>query len=162
LDLVTDSANNAILRWKKRDETPWHTQMGAAAALDLARAMERILPAIKGLENLQGIHKIFDDLSAGGDIVTAALELAKLGVAMPKPVEILLTKHKPDEVPPDDGTVVTDEEIMRRRAELLEQIQNERIEFVPARRRMVAKLKAETADSFQAQADIEKQPKKEK
>lgn len=158
LDLVTDSAENAKGRWKKCDDTQWHTQMGAAAAIELAKAMEKILPAIKGLENLQGIHKIFDDLSAGGDIVTAALELAKLGVAMPKPVEILLTKHKPEEVPPDDGMIVTDEEIMKRRAELLAEIRTERVEFVAERKRVVAELKSETADSFKAQREIDDAP----
>jgi hypothetical protein len=153
LDLVIDSAENAMFRWKKRDETQWHTQMGAAAALDLAKAMAQLLPAIKGLENLQAIHKIFDDLSAGGDIVVAALELAKLGVALPKPVEILLTKHKPEEVPPDDGMIVTDEEIMRRRDELLGQIQRERTDFVAERKRVVAELKAGLKDSFDPKAN---------
>jgi hypothetical protein len=151
MDLVTDSAINAGDRWKKKDETQWHTQMAAAAAIDLAKAMEKILPAIKGLENLQGVHKIFDNLSADGDIVTAALELAKLGVTMPKPIEILLTKHKAEEAPPDDGTVVTDEEIMKRRAELLGEIQGEKDGFVPERRRLVAELKAGLKDSFEAQ-----------
>lgn len=158
MDLVTDSAINAGSRWKKKDDTQWHTQMGASAAIELARAMEKILPAIKGLENLQGVHKIFDDLGAGGDIVAAALELAKLGVTLPKPVEILLSKHKPDEAPPDDGMLVTDEEIMRRRAELLAEIRTERVEFVAERKRVVAKLKAETADSFKTQMEIDDAP----
>lgn len=158
MDLVTDSALNAGDRWKKKDDTQWHTQMGAAAATELAKAMEKIIPAIKGLENLRCIHKIFDDLGASGDIVTAALDLAKLGVALPKPVEILLTKHKPEEVPPDDGMIVTDEEIMRRRAELLAEIRTERVEFVAERKRVVAKLKAETADSFKAQKEIDDAP----
>ncbi len=156
LDLVIDSAENAMFRWKKKDDTQWHTQMGAVAALDLARAMEKIIPAIRGLENLKAIHKIFDDLSAGGDIVAAALELAKLGVTLPKPVEILLTKHKPEEVPPDDGMIVTDEEIMRRRAELLAGIETERTDFVKQRKKQVAQLKAETADSF-AQPSLKKE-----
>jgi hypothetical protein len=158
LDLVTDSALNAKERWKDRDKTPWHTQMAAQAAMDLAKAMAQLLPAIKGLENLRLIHEIFDNLSAGGDIVKAALELAKLGVSLPKPVEILLAKHKTEEVSPDDGTVVTDEEIMRRRAEMLAEIQRERTEFVPERKKIVAELKAATADSFRAQREIETEP----
>jgi hypothetical protein len=159
LDIIFDSAEHCRERWTDPDKSPWHTQMAAQAALDLAKAMEKILPAIKGLENLKAIHKIFDNLSAGGDIVTAALDLARLGVAMPKPIEILLARHKPDETPPDDGETVTDEAIMKRRAELLAQIENERVDFVPERKRMVAKLKAETADSFKAQANIEKKEK---
>jgi hypothetical protein len=153
LDIILDSAEHCGERWKKRDETQWHTQMGAAAALDLARAMEKIIPAIRGLENLKAIHKIFDNLSAGGDIVTAALELAKLGVTLPRPIEILLTRHKPEEAPPDDGMLVTDEEIMRRRAELLEQIQGERTDFVAERKRVVAELKAGLKDSFDPKAN---------
>jgi hypothetical protein len=149
LDIILDSAEHCRDRWTDPDKSPWHTQMGAQAALDLAKAMEKILPAIKGLENLKAIHKIFDNLSAGGDIVTAALDLARLGVAMPKPIEILLTRHKAEEAPPDDGMIVTDEEIMKRREELLAAIQGERVEFVPERKRMVTKLKAEIRDSFQ-------------
>jgi hypothetical protein len=38
---------------------------------------------------------------------------------------------------------------MRRRDELLGQIQGERTDFVPERRRQVAELKAEIRDSFQ-------------
>jgi hypothetical protein len=148
LDIVTESAKFCKTRWSEPDKTPWHSQMAAQAAMDLSKAMEKILPAIKGLENLQAIHSIFDDLSAGGDIVKAAFDLAKLGVTMPKPIEIMLTKHKPDDTSPDDGEVISDAAIMARRAELLEEIQTERVEFVRERKKLVAELRNEAKDSF--------------
>jgi hypothetical protein len=163
VDIIFDSAEHCRERWADPDKSPWHTQMAAAAAIDLAKAMEKILPAIKGLENLQGVHKIFDDLAEGKkDIVAAALELAKLGVTLPKPIEILLTRHKAEETPLDEGDLITDEAIMARRAEILAAIQTERAELVPERRRMVARLKKEAADSFEAQAALEKPHKEEK
>jgi len=160
LDIVLDCAENCQKRWQEPDKTPWHSQMAAAAVLDLAKAIEKLLPAIKGLENLKAIHAIFDELSAGKiDIVKAALDLARLGVALPKPIEILLTKHQVDDAPPDDGVVISDAAIMARRAELLAEIQTEKIDFVPQRKRLVAELKAElkSSDSFAAQSKIEKQ-----
>jgi hypothetical protein len=141
--------------WGEPDKSPWHSQMAIQVAIDMQKALEKIMPAIKGLENLQAVHVIFDELSAGGDIVKAAFELAKLGVTMPKPIEIMLTKHKPDDAPPDDGQLITDEAIMARRAELLAEIQTERVEFVRERKKLVATLKAETTDSFKAQKEVE-------
>jgi hypothetical protein len=142
--------------WAEPDKSPWHSQMAIQVAIDMQKALEKIVPAIKGLESLRAIHKIFDDLSDGKiDIVHAALDMAKLGVTMPKPIEIMLTKHKPDDAPPDDGQLITDEAIMARRAELLAEIQTERVEFVRERKRVVAALKAETTDSFKAQQEVE-------
>ncbi len=136
-------------------KTPWHTQMAIQTAIDLHKAMEKIVPAIKGLESLKAVHQVFDDLADGKiDVVRAAFDLAKLGVVMPKPIEILLTKHKADELPPEEGDwIVTDEAIMRRRAELLAEIETERVEFVNERKRIVAELKSKTADSFKAQRE---------
>lgn len=152
LDIVKDSAENALDRWKEPDKSPWHTQMAAQATMDLSKALEKILPAIKGLENLRAVHMIFDDLGEGKiDIVQAALDFARLGVLLPKPIEIMLTKHKPEEAKIEDGELITDEAIMARRAQLLEEIHTERIEFVRERKKMVSELKAETSDSFKAQ-----------
>jgi hypothetical protein len=129
-------------------KSPWHLQMSAQAAIDLQKAMEKIVPAIKGLEGLKAVHQIFDDLADNRiDIVRAAFDLAKLGVALPKPIEILLTKHKAEELPPDDGEYITDEIILKRRAELLTEIETERVEFVRERRKVVEQLKQETARS---------------
>jgi len=132
--------------------------MTAAAAGELSRTMAQILPAIRGLESLKTVHRIFDDLGNGKiDVVKAAFELAKLGVAMPEPIKILLSKHKADELPPDDGEVITDEMIMQRRAEIMRQIETERAVFVPARKEEVIELKKELSgsDSFKIQQDLE-------
>jgi hypothetical protein len=152
LHMVTDTVDKCYSRWKDPDRTPWHTQAAAQAVMDLAKAMSQLLPAIRGLESLKVIHQIFDELLENRtDIVKASLALARLGVAMPKSIEILLTKHKADELPPDDGEVISDEAIVARRAEIMAEIEAERAVFVPERKRLVAQMKAEISDSFKAQ-----------
>ena len=64
--------------WKEPDKTPWHSQMAVAVAIDMQRAIEKILPAIRGLENLQAVHRIFDRLQGGEiDITEAAIDFCK-------------------------------------------------------------------------------------
>lgn len=158
LDVVKRSAKNSG-SWKDPDKTPWHSHMAIQFSIDTVKAMKEILPAIKGLESLQSIHKIFDGLQDGSmDLPHAAIEFARLGVTLPKPIEILLTRYKPEEELPDAGDEITDEMIMARRAELLAEIETERVEFVRERKRVVASLKEETAgaDSFAAQAREER------
>ena len=141
--------------WAADIRTPWHAQMAAQAAIDLSKAMDKILPAIKGLEGLKKVNRIFSDLSENRiDVVRAALDLAILGVALPKPIEIMLSKHRPEELPPDSGDEITQEQIMARRAEMLAEIETEREDFVRERKQLVARLRDETSgsDSFAAQA----------
>ena len=163
IDFLTDIAENCQIKLgEQRWKTPWHVQMSAQAAIDLARAMERIVPVIRGLENLQAVHEIFDRLSSneiGVDV--AAIDLARLGVALPRPIEILLTKHTPEELPAVEDEI-TEEMIMAKRAEMLSEINTERVTFVRERKQLVARLKEETtgSDSFAAQA-LEEQTKKD-
>jgi len=153
--LLADTVLDAVegcKRWKERDKSQWHTDMAATAVLSLLKAMERLLPVIRGFENMQGINKIFDEIDAGKiGIVSGALALARLGVTLPRPIEILLQKHQADELPPDSGQEISDEMIMARRAQLLAEINNEKTEFVPMRKKMVAEMKAEIADPFLAE-----------
>ena len=154
-DIICE-ASKSFSGWKEPHKTPWASQAVAAAVIETSKAMERLMPAIRGLENLRVVQNIFDDLTDGKtDIVQASLALAKLGVALPRPVEIMLSRHKPDESPPDDGEYITDAMILERRAKILAQIETERTDFVQQRKEEVRLLKAETADSFKVQKEIE-------
>ncbi|MFH1984796.1 MAG: hypothetical protein ABIL58_23390 [Pseudomonadota bacterium] len=151
---ILEKTSKCRNEWKAPDASPWHSQMAVTMVIDMTKALERILPAIRGLESLGCVHEIFDRVIDGTkDVTTAALELAKLGIAMPKPIEIMLSKQKVEETPPPAGDEITTEKIMQRRLEILAEIDTERVEFVRERKRLVAELKTENRGSFEVERD---------
>ncbi len=137
------------------DKTPERSWMGAKFLNELRDGITKILPVIKGLEKLEDINKIFDSLSANEiDITQASLALVRLGVSLPKPLEIMLSKHVPDEVVPDDGEEINEATILERRRTMLLEIEEEKKRLIPDREAFVNRLKAERKemDSFTAEA----------
>ena len=78
------------------------------------------------------------------------IEFLKLGMKIPKALEIMLQKGVGDEPLPDEGEEITTERIMARRKQLLDDIDLQRTEFVTARTKESEELKKEMAgkDSF--------------
>lgn len=137
-------------------DTPAKGLMGAKFVSEMQDAFAKILPAIQGLHQLASVNKVFDRLGAGEfDPAKASIELLKMGVALPKPLEIMLAKHKPDEDAEyeDDGQI-DDAKILERRRTMLLEIEEEKKRLIPERTEFVNKLKAERKemDSFTAEA----------
>ena len=139
----------------------WKPAKGPAEAIEAARfvvemqkAIERILPAIRGLEKLTEVNRLFDQLADEKiDITKAAIEFMRLGINLPRPMEIMLSKQQPAEPELDDGDLISDDTILARRQELLSEIEQERKTIVTERTKYVANLKERLKgnDSFAAQ-----------
>jgi hypothetical protein len=148
------TAAESVSRWKTID-TPYAAGAVATYALNMQAVFEKIMPNLQGLIKLEEMWNIFDGLADNTmDIEQAAVGFVKLGVQMPEPLKMMLQKHQPEELPPDEGDEISEEQILAKRQEMLEQIEIERDEFVPQRKKDVAKLKDELggADSFKDQA----------
>ena len=131
-------------------ETP---EAGIKIAMFISRmqkAVADLLPSIHGLGQLSEINAIFDQLSEGKiDIAQVSIELMKLGIQLPRALEILLTKHVPMEPEPDEGDWITEQKILEKRREMrLAEIEHERTHFVAERTEYVNGLKREMKGSW--------------
>ena len=119
----------------------------ASFIMEMQRAIERMIPNIIGLHAVVEVNKIFDELSEEKiSIAKAAIELTKLGVNLPRALEIMLSKYAPLEPEPDEGDLIDDEKILARRREMrLAEIEEERESFVADRRKYVDELKKKFA-----------------
>jgi hypothetical protein len=154
MDVLNDAAA-ARKDWKPL-KSPHTCREAANFVIDMQKAFEQIMPNLQGLEKMNEIRTIFDGLSDGNmDIAEAAIELVKLGVTMPEPLKMMLQKHQPEEVVPDDGDEITEEQILAKRQEMLAEIEVERTEFVTERKREVVLIKEELAhvESFGEDGD---------
>ena len=119
-----------LLESLAKSSANWEPIQGPAEALEAAkfvsemqRAIERILPAIRGLEKLAEVNRLFDQLANEKiDITRAAIEFMRLGINLPRPMEIMLSKQQPTEPEPNDGDLISDDTILARRQELLSEI----------------------------------------
>jgi len=153
LDILKDVAATKFA-WKEI-KTPSEARDVAGFVLDMEKAIERIMPNLQGLEKMADMRSIFDGLGDGTmDIEEAAIGFVRLGVEMPEPLKIMLQKHQPEESTPDDGDEISEADILARRQQMMGEIETERIEFVPERKKEVAEIKAELShvDSFGDQA----------
>ncbi len=109
---------------------------------EMQKTFERLIPNIKGLEKLSDVNAVFDQLQQEKiDVPQAAIEITKMGVRLPKPMEIMLSRHQPAEPEPDDADMISDDAIIARRQELLAEIEQERVDVVADRKKYVADLK---------------------
>lgn len=157
LDLLGE-VSKGYKKWEDAHKSPWFSREAVRFVIDMQTALEKLLPNVQGLQKLKQVQQIFQGLKAGGmDINQAAIEFAMLGVDMPKPLEIMLTNYQPEDEPLNDGEEITDEMIMKRRARLMMEIEEERTGFVTERKQVVAEMKKEMAgsDSFAAQAALQ-------
>ncbi len=144
-------------RWKEV-KSPYTAREAANFVIDMERAIERIVPAIRGLEKMSEVNKIFDRLADGTmDVTKASFKLLMLGVKVPKALELMLAKHQIEEPELDDNDVISDEAILAKREQLLKAVEKERIELVAERTKYVSDLKKKMKgkDSFVAQAKVE-------
>jgi hypothetical protein len=138
-------AAESVSMWKTID-TPYAAGAVATYALNMQSVFEKIMPNLQGLVKMEEMRNIFDGLADNTmDIEQAALGFVKLGIQMPEPLKMMLQKHKPEEVPPDDGDEISEEQILAKREKMLQEIETERIDFVTERKRDVAKIKKELA-----------------
>ncbi|MFZ7112451.1 MAG: hypothetical protein ACOWYE_12270 [Desulfatiglandales bacterium] len=145
-DILTTIAHS-VSNWKKID-SPSTAREAAKFVLDMLRSFEEILPNIRGLEKMLEINRVFDQLADGKiEFARAAIELTSLGIKLPRVLEIILARYRLQEPPVGDSQIITDEMIMARRQELLEEIHIERDEFAADRKRVAAELKQDMARS---------------
>ena len=138
-----------LLQYLAHSTSTWGPITGPADALEgakfiheMQRVLEKILPGIRGLQMLHEVNHLFDQLAEEKiDITKAAIEFMRLGINLPKPMEIMLARHQPAEPEPDDADLITDEQILARRQELMAEIEQERVEVVADRQKYVADLK---------------------
>ena len=85
--------------------------------------------------------EVLDDLMAGSiDIQTAALKLTREGLALPRAIELMLSRAELPE-PGSDYNSPTPEEFDKRYKEAIEASEQQRVTFVPMRQAEVAALK---------------------
>lgn len=136
-------------------DTPVKGLMGAKFVSEMQDTFTKILPAIQGLHQLASVNGVFDRLSAGEiDPTKASLELLKMGVVLPRPLEIMLSRHIPDDAIEDDSAQIDEARILERRRTMLLEIEEEKSRLIPERTAFVNKLKEErkSLDSFTAEA----------
>ena len=124
---------------------------------EMHAVLKEIGPFLQELEHAFQVSKVFDNLDAGKiDIDQATIQFMKLGIKVPKIMQIMLSKGI-DRVVEDNGEMISQEKIVAYRKEHLALIEAQRRDFVPLRVREVAELKAELSDrdSFAAQKAIE-------
>jgi len=149
-------ASEASSGWKDKAKTPSTAREVVGFVIDMQKAIEKIMPNIKGLENVADIAKVFDGLSDGSmDIETAAIEFLHMGVALPEPLKIMLQKHHQEEPTQEDGDEITEADILARRREMMMAIETERTEFVHERTLAVVQIKDElsSVNSFAEEGD---------
>ena len=144
---------DGIERWKT-PKSPTTAYYGALFIKELHAALKDMAPFIQGMERMDEVNRIFGSLGKGElNVYEATIELMKIGVEIPKALQIMLTKGPGEERPPEEGELLTEEKILARRNEMMQRINQQRIEWVPARAQEVADLKGEMAgrDSFAKQ-----------
>ena len=127
----------------------------AKFSTEIQTAIERIVPNIRGLHKMSQVNAVLGQLSDGKiDIAQASIKLTILGVKLPRALELLLSKHQPEEIPPDDDDYIDEAKILERRRTILLEIENERETLVPDRKKFVNDLKKQMKDrdSFSAEA----------
>ena len=119
----------------------------------LCEAAEKIEPRINAMERMAEFSSIMGNLESGAvTIDSAILRFIRLGIRVPRAMEIMLSRPA-EEIPPDDAEIISVEKIMENRKEIYARLEQQRLEFVPQRMEEVRELKNELADkdSFAAQ-----------
>ncbi len=116
----------------------------------------RILSEQTRLEFMEGptVSEVTFDILRGvanGDMSLrdAAVKFNQEGLAIPKSIEIMLSKEPPEEEPEEINSILDEEELERRYEEAMSAVQEEREIFLPERRNEVQALKEELSDKDQ-------------